>query len=199
MRLCGMMRVKTIFVMALAGLLLTCAGCDQKKDNDLKLLSALNPSRDFILLDQEGRVFRLSEHRGEVLLLFFGYLTCPDVCPTTLSKLARVYTLLGTKRQKVKTLFVSVDPKRDTPAKMKEYLDYFDIKALGLSGSQPQIDQVVKAYGAYYEQVNTTSSLGYLINHTDYVYLIDSQGQVRHLFHPQDKAQDMAALIERLL
>lgn len=200
MRLLKTTIVKAIGTAALAGVLLLNAGCVQKKDHDpLKPMIALNPSRDFTLLDSQGQVFRLSAHKGEVMLLFFGYLSCPDVCPTTLSKLARVYALLGDKQKKVITLFVSVDPKRDTPAKIKDYLDYFAVKAIGLSGSQAQIDAVVKAYGAYYEKVETSSTLGYLINHTDYVYLINPQGQVCHLFHPEATAEGMAALIKRLL
>jgi len=115
----------------------------------------------------------------------------------TLSKLARVYKLLGPMRPKVLTVFVTVDPARDTPAKLKEYLRYFNINAIGLTGTKQEIDTVVDAYKATYEKVVTNSSaLGYMFDHTDYLYLIDTQGKTVHLFHPEDKAQDMAKFIK---
>src|ERR1700691_2849975 len=86
---------------------------------------ALNPQRDFTLHDQDGNIFHLKDHRGQIVLLFFGYTSCPDVCPTTLSKLARVYALLGPgMRPKLLAVFVTIDPQRDTPQKLKDYLQY---------------------------------------------------------------------------
>ena len=157
----------------------------------------INPERDFTLHDQDGKIFHLKDHRGEVVLLFFGYTTCPDVCPMTFSKLARVYALLGRPmRQKVLTVFVTIDPKRDAPSKLKEYLQYFNINAIGLSGTKEEIDAVVDRYKASYEKVVTQSSaMGYMFDHTDYLYLIDPQGKTSHLFHPDDKALDIANMI----
>jgi len=176
----------------------TWAGCEKPEnkpaENDY---GVINPQRDFILHDQDGKIFHLKDHRGEIVLLFFGYTTCPDVCPTTFSKLARVYALLGPLRQKVLTVFVTIDPPRDTPQKLKEYLQYFNINAMGLTGTKQEIDAVVDSYKATYDRVETNSSaLGYMFDHTDYLYLIDTQGKTSHLFHPEDKAQDMAQIIE---
>ena len=188
------MRVLCLF---LGGCLLL-AGCDNQKDKSLSIDQALNPARDFTLYDQDGKIFHLKDHRGQIVLLFFGYTSCPDVCPTTLSKLARVYALLGPMGQKLLTVFVTVDPARDTPAKLKEYLGYFNINAVGLTGTKQEIDKVVDAYKATYVKVITNSSaLGYMFDHTDYLYLIDAQGKTAHLFHPDDKAQDLAQLIKR--
>lgn len=160
-------------------------------------LGLINPQRDFTLHDQDGKIFHLKNHRGQIVLLFFGYTTCPDICPTTLSKLARVYSLLGAMRQKVLTVFVTIDPQRDTPQKLKEYLQYFNINAVGLTGTKQEIGTVVDAYKATYEKVETNSSaLGYMFDHTDYLYLIDTQGKTSYLFHPEDKAQDMARVIK---
>jgi protein SCO1/2 len=157
----------------------------------------INPSRDFTLHDQDGNVFHLKDHRGQLVLLFFGYTSCPDVCPTVLGKLARVYGLIGPMRQKVLTLFVTIDPQRDTAQKLKEYLGYFNINAIGLTGSKGEIDAVVDRYKATYTKVETHSSaLGYMFDHTDYLYLIDAQGKTSHLFHPDDKSQDMAQIIK---
>jgi len=157
----------------------------------------LNPQRDFTLHDQDGKIFHLKDHRGEIILLFFGYTSCPDECPTTLSKLARVYALLGPMRQKVLTLFVTIDPQRDTPQKLKEYLKYFNINAIGLTGTKQEIDAVVDSYKAMYEKVVThISALGYDFDHTDNLYLIDEQGKTSYLFHLEDKAKDMAQVIK---
>jgi len=160
----------------------------------------LNSQRDFTLHDQDGKIFHLKDHRGQVVLLFFGYTSCPDVCPTTLSKLARVCKLLGPLGQKVLTVFVTIDPQRDTAQKLKEYMQYFNINAMGLTGTKQEIDAVVDRYKAVYEKVETHSSaLGYMFDHTDYLYLIDAQGKTSYLFHPEDNAQDMAQVIEEIL
>jgi protein SCO1/2 len=184
-----------ILVMFAAGL--TWMGCE-KKDNAVSSVDygVLNPQRDFILYDQDLNIFRLKDHRGKIILLFFGYTTCPDVCPTTLSKLARVYALLGPLRQKILTVFVTIDPKRDTPRKLKEYLLYFNINAIGLTSTKQQIDTVVDSYKATYQKVKTPSSaLGYMFDHTDYLYLIDTHGKTSWLFHPEDNPKDMADII----
>jgi protein SCO1 len=175
------------------------AGCE-KQESSPSLSTALNSQRDFTLHDQDGKIFHLKDHRGQIVLLFFGYTSCPDVCPTTLSKLARVYMLLGNEmRPKVLTVFITIDPQRDTAAKLKEYLQYFNINAMGLTGTKQEIDTVVDLYKATYEKVETNSSaLGYMFDHTDYLYLIDTKGATSHLFHPEDKAEDMANIIKGL-
>ncbi len=103
-------------------------------------------------------------------------------------------------RPKVLTVFVTIDPQRDTPQKLKGYLQYFNINAMGLTGTKQEIDVVVDAYKATYDKVTTGSSaLGYLFDHTDYLYLIDTRGKTSYLFHPEDKAQDMARVIKDFL
>lgn len=169
-------------------------------DTDLKYYDEFNPSHDFTLTDQDGNTFQLKDHRGKVILLFFGYLSCPDICPVTMSRISRVYQLLSPQeKEQVLTTFISVDSDRDTPAKIKEYLDYFDMKAVGLSGNPLIVDEVVAEYKAWYEKVGVDSALGYLIDHTTYVYLIDREGNVRALFHPEDKVNDMAKTVKTLL
>lgn len=188
---------KIIIAIIFIGQCFILSGCGEK-DERLRDYERLNPERDFTLKDQNRNIFRLKDHRGKVVLLFFGYISCPDVCPTTLSKLTRVYSLLGDKRQKVLTAFVSVDPERDTPEKIKEYLEYFNVNAVGLTGTETEIDEVVLAYKIYYEKVNTTSALGYMINHTDYLFLIDHNGKVRYLFRPEDKAEKIVSVIKKV-
>ncbi len=156
---------------------------------------AFNPSGDFTLMDDSGKVFHLRDNRGKVVLLFFGYTSCPGNCPWTVAKLARARTLLGAASQRVMTVFVTVDPQHDTSARLKEYLTCFDMNAVGLTGTKTQIDKVVHAYNAYYEKIPTKSALGYIINHTNIVYLIDKQGKVRYLFHQDDDPEKMAKVI----
>ena len=151
---------------------------------------------DFALVDQHGARFELQSLRGQPAMLFFGYTYCPDICPVTLSKMGRVYQLLGEDQQDLTTLFVTVDPKRDTQEKLAEYLDYFAIDAIGLRGNKEEIDQVVRQYGAHYSLGEEQAS--YLVDHSTYTYLIDQQGKVRFLFRQSDGPELMAAVTEQL-
>ena len=152
---------------------------------------------DFALLDQHGVRFELQSLRGQGAMLFFGYTYCPDICPVTLSKMGRVYQLLDEHQQELTTLFVTVDPKRDTQEKLAEYLDYFAIDAIGLRGDKEEIDQVVRQYGAHYS-LGEEGAASYLVDHSTYTYLIDQQGKVRFLFRQSDGPDLMAAVAEQL-
>lgn len=191
---------KALMSVLICGLLISLGGCDSKAKNDrIKNFSVLNPDKDFTLKDQDGNDFHLRDHRGKVVLLFFGYLTCPDICPVTLSKLSRAYQLLGERSKNVLTLFITIDPSRDTPQKIKEYLDFFKLNAIGLTGTQEEINKVVDALKANYQKVETDSAAGYLMDHSDYVYLIDGQGRVNELIHTDDTAEKIAGLIKGIL
>src|SRR5579862_6634820 len=128
-------------------LVLALVGCQRTE------LPVLAVGGDFALTDYNGQRFELSSLRGKAVLIFFGYTSCPDVCPTTLSKLSEVYKKLGGDAKRVKTLYITVDPGRDTPAVMKDDLSNFEVDAVGLTGSKAQIDKVVAEYGAQYEIV----------------------------------------------
>lgn len=151
---------------------------------------------DFALVDQHGASFELQSLRGRAAMLFFGYTYCPDICPVTLSKMGRVYQLLDAPQQELTTLFVTVDPKRDTQEKLAEYLSYFAIDAIGLRGDKEEIDQVVRQYGAHYSLGEEQEA--YLVDHSTYTYLIDQQGKVRFLFRQSDGPELMAAITEQL-
>ena len=151
---------------------------------------------DFALADQHGARFELQSLRGQAAMLFFGYTYCPDICPVTLSKMGRVYQLLGEDQQELTTLFVTVDPKRDTQEKLAEYLSYFAIDAIGLRGDKEEIDQVVRQYGGHYSLGEEQEA--YLVDHSTYTYLIDQQGKVRFLFRQSDGPELMAAVTEQL-
>ena len=172
---------------------------DGQVTTDRAVGAANQAAADFKLTDQDGRPFRLSQLRGKFVLLFFGYTSCPDACPTTLSKLSRVYKTLGdTEGERVVTLFVSVDPGRDTPTALKKYLAYFRINAVGLTGTKAEIDEVVRRYGARYEIEQSDSAAGYHINHSTDLYLLDRKGEVAHRFSYSDSAQVIAEGVRRL-
>jgi protein SCO1/2 len=168
---------------------------------------ALVPAKqafDFRLVDQDGRGFQLSQLRGKVVLFSFGFTHCPNVCPTTLSDLAKIYRALPANAQKaVQVVFVTVDPKRDTPAMMKDYVPYFDSSFIGLTGTESQIDAAVKAYGAYYELVHDSASNPdqYTVNHSAITYLISPDGKWRLLynFDQLGDSKKMVRDIERVL
>jgi len=154
---------------------------------------------DFTLTDENGRPFRLSQLRGKVVLLFFGYTHCPDVCPTTMAKLARAAKLLGNDADRVVTLFVSVDPGRDTPEVMKHYLDYFHLNSFGLTGTKDEIDEVVKQYGARYEIEKSDSAAGYHVSHSTDLYLLDQKGELVKTFGYNDGTQTVVDGVRPLL
>lgn len=144
-------------------------------------LPVLSTGGDFALTDHNNQHFELSSLRGKVVVIFFGYSMCPDFCPITLSKLATATSQLDEAQQRqIKTLYISVDPERDTPDVLKEDLASFKLDALGLTGAKADIDTVVALYGASYEIVPTPSSVAkYTVSHSTTLYVLDKQGRVR--------------------
>ena len=159
-----------------------------------------NPGGTFTLTGTTGKPFHLQDLRGEIVLLFFGYTSCPDVCPGTLSTVHRALKLLDTEeREQVRTLFISVDPKRDSPQLLKEYVDYFGVNAIGLTGTKAEIDKVVDAYQAHYLEIPGETGDWYSINHTTTVYLHDKRGKVRYLFLYEDTPERLSEAIRKYL
>jgi protein SCO1/2 len=154
---------------------------------------------DFSLTDQNGKQFRLSEHRGKVVLLFFGYTSCTEACPVILGRINSVFKQLGTDRDKALAVFVSVDPKRDTVEVLRDYVGYFSANTMALTGKKEEIDAVVAQYGAKYEIEQSTSALGYHVNHTTDIYLIDGLGALRSSFKHTDSPALMTAGVKKLL
>jgi protein SCO1/2 len=133
---------------------------------------------DFTLRDARGGVFRLAEQRDKVVMLFFGYVSCPDFCPTELAQFRDVMERLGALRPMVVPAFVSLDPGRDTPAVLAEYVRNFDPDIVPLTGSEGEIRAVAEAYGVRYEKAPTAGGASYTIDHTTRVYLIDKEGRL---------------------
>jgi len=188
---------KLLLVGLLAGAALL-AGCNRGPDPDLEVLPI---GGDFKLVGHDGKPFDSRSLRGQVVWVFFGYTSCPDICPTTLARLSKAREILAEEKLSllVKTAFISVDPERDTPQVMKDYLGYFSLPVNGITGAPEEIAAVAKSYGAGYERAESSSAAGYLVNHTTYVYLLDGQGRVRHLFGHDDSPERIAELTIRLL
>jgi protein SCO1 len=129
----------------------------------------------FHLVDQDGRTVSDQDFRGKPLLVFFGYTHCPDVCPTTLFDVSEVMRRLGPEADRAAALFITVDPRRDTPATLKDYLSSFDPHLRGLTGSTDATAAVAKAYRVYYKKVPTEGD-DYTMDHTAIVYLMDKDG-----------------------
>jgi protein SCO1/2 len=159
----------------------------------------LQEGGDFSLTDHNGNLFKLHDHRGQVILLFFGYTSCTEACPVILGRINSVFKQLGADRDKALAVFISVDPQRDTTQVLREYVRYFSAHTVALTGNKEEIDAVVKQYGAKYEIEKSDSALGYHINHTTYIYLIDTRGTLRSRFNYTDRPGAIADAVRRLL
>jgi protein SCO1/2 len=143
----------------------------------------------------------LANLRGQVVLIHFGYTWCPDICPTNLAFIASaIRTLSLEEQERVEVLFVSVDPERDDAARLAQYTGYFHPRFRGLTGSPEQIAEVARLYGAAYRRGEETgSSLGYLVDHTSFTYVVDPQGRLARTLDHATPPERIAATIRSLL
>ena len=153
------------------------------------------------LTDMNGNAFTLDQLKGDVALVYFGYTTCPDVCPTTLTDFQAVKDDLGTDADRVKFLLVTIDPERDTENKLKEYLAFFDPDFVGLRGDEAQTEKFKRDYGIFVKRVEyPDSATKYLLDHSAQVYAIDPEGRLALTFpygmDPALMAQDIRHLLE---
>jgi protein SCO1/2 len=151
----------------------------------------------FTMTTSDGRTVSDADFKGEPFLVFFGYTHCPDVCPTSLFALSQVLKALGPET-KLKVLFVTVDPERDTPAVMKDYLSAFDPHIIGLSGTPAQTQAMEQAYRVYAQKVPGQGG-EYTMDHTAIVYLMDKTGRFISAFNPDRPAKTAAAELEKYL
>jgi protein SCO1/2 len=151
----------------------------------------------FALTDQNGQTVTDSTLKGRPSLVFFGFTHCPDVCPTTLFEISEILRSLGPDADKVNTVFVTVDPERDTPAEMKDYLSSFDPHLRGLTGDPAAINNVTKAYRVYVKKVPQGND--YTMDHTAIVYLMDKDGRFVAPFNVKRNIADAAADLRKYL
>jgi protein SCO1/2 len=164
-------------------------------------LVAGDPLPDFTMQASSGGAASLSDFRGQWVMLYFGYTSCPDVCPTTLGDMALAYGMLGRRAERVQGVMVSLDPARDTPEKMAAYLRYFEPSFIGMSGEQAQVDEAAMRYGIFFERRAGANPDDYFIDHTSSLLLIDPQGRLRVMYPygvvPEDIAADVKYLMRR--
>ena len=157
--------------------------------------------RPFQMTSHTGKPFTEQDLQGKVALLYFGYTFCPDVCPTELGYLAKIMRALGPDADQVIPVFITVDPARDTLAKMAEYVPLFDKRLIGLTGTQEQIEALAKAYGVFHERTNVvTKEPGYyLIDHSSSIFLIDPQGRLVDTLDSDSAIPSAVGRVMRLL
>jgi protein SCO1 len=164
------------------------------------VLDPPRPAPEIVLPAHDGTDFRLSRHRGDVVAITFGFTFCPDVCPTTLAELARVRAKLGPTAKRLRVVFVTVDPERDGPERLRAYTHAFDRTFVGLTGSPDQLAAVQRAYGVVArKQAVPGTSAAYLMDHSAFVYVVDADGRLRLMFPFGTSIDDMAHDIGLLL
>lgn len=158
---------------------------------------------DFMLIDQDGRQFRLSQAAGKVRVVYFGYTSCPDICPTTLWEWKTIKRELGQLADDVRFIMVTVDPGVDTPDTMKRFVGLFDPSFIGLTGAPGELAQVWDAFGMRTEVVELSGSYaGHAVSHSTSMYVLDNENMLRMKIpfseEPEDAAQDIRLLLSRI-
>jgi protein SCO1/2 len=154
---------------------------------------------DFELTSHYNEPYSLENARGKVVVLFFGFTLCPDVCPNTLSTIQTVLDQLGEKAKQIQPIFITVDPKRDTPEVLKNYLQYFNNDYIGLTGNIKSIDEVVKQFQGFYSYMGNVSEDQYMVDHTSNLYIINQDGKVTNVMQYGLPPQAITNVIEKLL
>ena len=152
----------------------------------------------FRLIDQNGKPVTDQDMKGRPFLVFFGFTHCPDVCPTTLFEVSEILGALGPDGERVRALFVTVDPERDTPEKLKDYLSSFDPRLIGVTGDEAAIKAMERAYRVYAKRVPLEGG-GYTMDHTAIVYLMDKDGRFVAPFNMKRRPAEAAAELRRYL
>lgn len=152
----------------------------------------------FRLVDQNGRTVTEADFKGKPFLVFFGFTHCPDICPTALFEMSEMLRRLGTDAEKMSALFISVDPERDTPVALKDYLQSFHPRISALTGTQAEVDAVTKGYKAYAKRVPLDGG-GYTMDHSAIVYLMDRDGRFVAPFNLKRPADEAAKDLRRYL
>jgi protein SCO1/2 len=180
-------------------LALLLAGCSQPKQFVSTDLSMVEWGKDFSLTDHNGQPRRLGDFKGKAVVLFFGYTQCPDVCPTTLSALRETMVLLGDDAKRVQVLFATVDPARDTPQLLAQYVPAFNPAFLGLYGDEKTIAAVAKDFKVFYAKQPGKTPDTYSVDHSTGSFAFDPQGKLRLLLRHGETPANIAADLKLLL
>jgi protein SCO1/2 len=156
-------------------------------------------ARDFQLPDQNGQTRSMKDFKGKVVVLFFGYTQCPDVCPTTMAEIAQAKKLLGPDGEKVQALFVTLDPERDSPDVLKRYMANFDPSFIALRGTPEQLAAAAKDFKVYYKKAEGKTPTSYTVDHSAASFIYDTQGRLRLYARYGGGAQALASDLKLLL
>jgi len=176
------------------------AGCSGDQQNwNAKSISGLMPELSYELTDTSGKTVTAEDTDGNIRLMFFGFTSCPDICPTTLQKLTRVVNNLPEPtRQDVQIIFVSVDPERDTPERIRSYVEFFSDRIIGLTGSEENLRELSKRYRTTFGYEAPNEDGNYDVSHSSAVYVFDRDGEARLLVRPGQSTEALTADIKAL-
>ncbi|HET6588443.1 MAG TPA: SCO family protein [Oleiagrimonas sp.] len=190
-------------LLALSCAVMVLGGCSSHPSQlDWKLNSSIRghlPDLKFQLTNDNGKTTTAEDFRGKVAIVFFGYTHCPDVCPLTMTHLHMVMQKLGPLADDARILFISVDPARDTPEVLHQYVKAFDKHAVGLTGSEDQIKRLAKRYRVAFNRGPSNGHGGYEVNHSSAIYIFDEKGHASLLATPVDTPDDMAHDVRQLI
>ncbi len=175
------------------------AGCSEPQNFHSTNISGVEWGRDFNLADHRGQPRRLADFKGKVVVVFFGYTQCPDVCPTTLASMREALKLLGNDAARVQVLFVTLDPARDTPELLAAYVPMFDPSFIGLRGDDATIAALAKDFKVFYVKQPGTTPDNYSIDHSTGSYAFDPQGRLRLLLRHGETPATVAGDLQLLL
>ncbi|HWJ93427.1 MAG TPA: SCO family protein [Telluria sp.] len=195
---------KLLAAVALAALAAaSLAGCDKLPGKAQSFqntdVTGLDYAREFALTDHTGKPRTLADFKGKVVVLFFGYTQCPDVCPTTMAEMANVMQQLGPQAEQVQVLFVTLDPERDKPELLAQYVPAFDKRFLGLYGDAAGTAKVAKEFKVFYSKVPGSTPDSYTIDHTAGTYIFDRNGKLRLFVRHGQQAAPIVQDIRQLL
>jgi protein SCO1/2 len=184
--------------LAMSAGLLTACSADKPQFKSIDLTGA-DYAQGFSLTDQDGQVRTLKDFAGKIVVVFFGFTQCPDVCPTSLTELAQVKKLLGPDGDKLQAIFITVDPERDTPELLKAYMGNFDPSFLALRPTLAQLPEVAKDFKIYYKKVEGKTPSSYTMDHSAGSYVFDGKGRVRLYTRYGSGAESLTSDIRLLL
>ena len=189
--------ISVALLLAASGLLTACSP-SKPAFNSVDITGA-NYARDFALTDAAGKKRTLADFRGKLVVVFFGFAQCPDVCPTTLSDFAQVKQKLGAAGDQLQVVFITVDPARDTPQVLATYVPNFDASFIGLTGTLDEINAAAREFKVFYQKVPGKTETSYTIDHTAGSYVFDKEGRIRLFVRHATPADAIVADLQRLL
>lgn len=186
------------FAVTLTSCVLTACSPDKLQFNSIDLTGA-DYAQGFSLADHNGQLRTLKDFSGKIVVVFFGFTQCPEVCPTTLAEIAQIKQLLGPEGDKLQAIFITVDPERDSPEVLKAYMANFDPTFLALRPSMDQLPEVAKDFKLYYKKVDGKTPGSYTMDHSAGSYIFDAKGRIRLYSRYGGGAQALASDIGLLL